>query len=135
MQPGYSWWDVYGSKLLCVAEKRKRDNIMQVIIACPEDISFSDPKIACGPAGGVFMGQDIMKARASISKKLDGGGSVEIPSAFLNVLLKTVEEFSFDEDLLRKDPKIFVCQVIVTPNKYEGGACSHENDPFCGHPK
>lgn len=113
MQTGYTWQDGFGEKVLCVAEKRKSDNLIQVVLICQDNAtSFSVRNITHGLGKTSWRGvQLIAKVHVDISKKLVEGGSIEMQATPINVFIKTVEKFSLNKEALVVDPRIFVRQI------------------------
>lgn len=110
MQTGYTWMDPHGEKLLCVAERRKNDNKIQIVVLSQDkETSFSVKNVVVGPANTAWRGlQEIAKIQIAISKKFVEGGSIEMPSTAINVFVKSVEKFSLDKEALQVNPRVFV---------------------------
>lgn len=112
MQTGYTHFDPHGEKLTLIAEKRKSDACLQVIIfPRSHNVAYSFIKMEKGNAGTNWRrGDEIVKVFLSVTKKLPQGGSVVNPQVPIPIFVKTVENFSLDKDIAQRTPGVFVLQ-------------------------
>jgi len=112
MQSGYTHFEPNEAHLTCIAERRKRDNALQVVVF-PRDktLTCSFKKLEKGFAGTKWRrGDAIVKIFLTITKTLPEGGSNIWPNFPITVFLKPVEEFSLDAKALQVIQGVFVIQ-------------------------
>jgi hypothetical protein len=117
MEPGYTLFEKNGAKLTCIAERRKSDNTVQlVVIPRDKDVTADCLGIARGLAGTAWRrGDEIVKFMLDISRKIPEGGSIEFSAYPITVFLKTVDTFSLREDILEGMKGVFVKQQVMEP--------------------
>lgn len=108
LQEGFTMVDVTRSKLKAIAEKRKADKKIQVVVTSLDPlVTFSFDKVESGKMGGSWKrGALLAKAYGLISKDEKDNTKIRTQIA-IPILIKEVEEFSMNGEEL-KAPGIYV---------------------------
>ena len=112
MQLGYTHFEPNGAKLTFIAEQRKSDKTLQVVVfPRSTDTTYSFKKIEQGFAGTTWRrGAPIIKIILTVTKKIPEGGSIIWTDIPITVFLKHVDEFSLDKEALEHNKSVFVLQ-------------------------
>lgn len=117
MKPGYTYFSPHGENILCVAEERTTDGLLQlVVIPMDRMTTYSLVKTEMGFAGSTWQrGKKAVKFFLTISKRLPEGGSLNYEGVPIPVFLKTVDQFSLDRKVVKKMKGVWVDQGRMSP--------------------
>ena len=116
LESGYTWFDVNGMQLLCVAERRRRDNKVQVVIYQHGQTSFSFKKVDHERSPMTWRrGEELVKVTGIFRENFPMQAGLKAPGTVINVFVKEVDEFSLDKEDLQKDSRLFVYQTTLKP--------------------